>query len=259
SGSDKQITFQNRSFLFPMYVFSTSITGSSDFSISAAGQDTCASASIFPWSWLDPRESCAIDITFAPSSAGSKNAVLRVDGNRRQVNLSGTGVEPDSGPTGATGSTGAPGSTGATGSTGTTGDTGDTGATGVTGDTGPIGPAGPGSGSNSPRFTKLTSRTVKVAPNRRVKAVKVKCRGGDCRIRRATARYSVGGKAFSGREIFQKTTFAAGTSAVITVKVPKRVYRRLGSTKSGTLNVSVLATSSNGSRNQNTLRNGLRR
>ncbi|MGB0121193.1 MAG: NHL repeat-containing protein, partial [Solirubrobacterales bacterium] len=41
SGSDKQIIFQNRSFLFPTYVFSTSITGSSDFSISAAGQDTC--------------------------------------------------------------------------------------------------------------------------------------------------------------------------------------------------------------------------
>ncbi len=270
SSGDIQVVFQNRSFLFPMYVFGTSITGSSDFTI-PAGQDTCASASIFPWDWLDPRESCAIDVEFSPTTAGAASAVLRVDGNRRQVNLNGIGVEPDSGPTGATGATGATGVTGATGATGVTGatgatgDTGDTGATGATGDpgdtgpTGPTGPRGPGFGDNSPRFNKLTERTIKVPSNRRVKAVKVTCRGGNCRIRRATARYTVGGQAFSGREIFQKTTFAAGRSAIITVKVPKRVHRRLDSSKSGTLNVSVLATSSNGSRNQNTLRNGLRR
>ncbi len=267
SSADMQVIFQNRSFLFPMYVFGTSITGSSDFSI-PAGQDTCASASIFPWDWLDPRESCAIDVDYTPTSAGPQAAVLRVDGNRRQVNLNGVGVEPDSGPTGATGATGVTGATGgagATGATGATGGTGSTGASGGTGDTGPTGPEGPtgpigpGSGSDSPRFNKLTERTVKVPSNRRIRAVTVKCRGGNCRIRRATARYIVNGEAFSGKEIFQKSTFASGKSAVITVKVPKRVYRRLDTRKSGTLNVSVLATSSNGSRNQNTLRNGLRR
>lgn len=47
--------------------------------------------------------------------------------------------------------------------------------------------------------------------------------------------------------------------SVITVKIRKRVYRRLGSNRSGAMNVSVLATSSNGSRSQNTLRNGLKR
>ncbi len=242
----------NRSFLFPMYVFSTSITGSLDFSI-PAGQDTCASASIFPWDWLDPRESCAIDVDFTPTSVGAQAAVLRVDGNRRQVNLSGVGVQPDSGPTGATGSTGS------TGATGDTGATGQTGATGETGDTGPTGPTGPGFSSDSPRFTKLTSRTVKVPSGRRIKAVTVNCRGNDCRIRRVTARYTVGGKAFSGREIFPTSTFASGKSAVITVAVPKRVYRRLRNSKSGTLKLSVLSTSSNGSGNQNTLRNGLKR
>jgi hypothetical protein len=46
---------------------------------------------------------------------------------------------------------------------------------------------------------------------------------------------------------------------VIKVKVPKRVYNRLENSKSGVISVSVLATSSNGSRNQNALRNGLRR
>ena len=109
------------------------------------------------------------------------------------------------------------------------------------------------------RFSKITKRTIKVPSSRLIKAVKVKCRGGDCRIRRATARYILGGKAFSGKAIFQASPFASGSSAVIKVKVPKRVYRRLGKKKSGTMNISVLATSSNGTRNQNTLRNGLRR
>jgi hypothetical protein len=87
----------------------------------------------------------------------------------------------------------------------------------------------------------------------------VKCRAGQCRIRRVTARFIVAGKVFRGREIFQTSRFSSGKSAFVTVKVPTRVYRRLGNKRSGMLAVSVLATSSNGSRNQNTLRNGLRR
>lgn len=90
-------------------------------------------------------------------------------------------------------------------------------------------------------------------------AVKVKRRGGDCRIRRATVRYILDGRAFSGKAILRISTFPSGKSAAITAKVPKRVYRRLDKRKSGTINISVLATSSNGTRNQNVLRNGLKR
>jgi hypothetical protein len=41
--------------------------------------------------------------------------------------------------------------------------------------------------------------------------------------------------------------------------VPPGVFNRLGSATSGTVNVSLVAVSNDGSRNQGTLRNGLRR
>lgn len=125
--------------------------------------------------------------------------------------------------------------------------------------TGATGPTGPVSDSRAPSFSKLTCRVIKVPSNRRIRVVRVFCRGGDCRIRKATAFFTVGGKTSRGRTTFRASSFPSGSSAVTKVVVPKRVYRRLKSRKSGSLNVTVLATSSNGTRNQNTLRNGLRR
>ena len=110
-----------------------------------------------------------------------------------------------------------------------------------------------------PSFSKLTRRVIKVPSSRRIRVVRVSCRGGECRIRKATAFFTAGGRTSRGRTSFRASSFPSGSSAVISVKVPKRVYSRLKNTKSGSLNVSVLATSSNGTSNQNTLRNGLRR
>ena len=75
----------------------------------------------------------------------------------------------------------------------------------------------------------------------------------------ATAFFTASGKTSPGRTIFQASSFPSGSSAAISVVVPERVYRRLKNRKSGLLNVTILATSINGTRNQNTLRNGLRR
>jgi len=89
--------------------------------------------------------------------------------------------------------------------------------------------------------------------------VRVNCRAGECLIRDATAFFTVRGNAFRGKVTFRASSFPAGSSTVVRVTVPKRVYRLLKKCKSGSVNVSVLATSSNGTRNRNTLRNGLRR
>jgi len=206
-------------------------TNPDDFFI---GSDTCRDM-------VDQDQSCVIRVRFAPQAGGARSATL--------IALTNAPTDPTVSLSGIAGPL----------PTGATGDQGATGETGVTGPSGPTGPIGPGFDSSSARFSKLTNRTIKVPPSRLIKVVRVSCRGGECRIRRATAIFRVGGAAFSGRAIFQASTFASGSSAVVSVKVPKRVYRRLSTRKSGTISVSLLATSSNGTRNQNTLRNGLRR
>jgi hypothetical protein len=279
SSGDIQVVFQNRSFLFPMYVFGTTITGSSDFSI-PAGQDTCASASIFPWDWLEPRESCAIDVEFSPTSAGAKAAVLRVDGNRRQVNLSGTGVEPDSGPTGATGATGATGPTGptggsgATGSTGTTGATGSTGTTGATGATGgtgpsgstgptgargPTGPRGPVVRVVPPRISKTTPRPVVVPFSGRLTLARASCPKVACSVPNMKARTRSRGVSYR-IGIAGPRRIAANRSATYRVNIPRRLVRRLRTdTRSGFIVVNLAVASSSGPRIQRSMRFALRK
>ena len=222
------------------------------------GSDTCGAGIL-------EGQDCVVKVRFAPQADGARSASLTALTNAStdpDISLTGTAGPLPTGPTGETGATGETGETGATGATGETGSTGPigpTGDTGATGETGPTGPIGPGFDSGSPRFSKLTRRVIKVPSSRRINVIKVSCPAGDCRIRKAAARFTVRGRAVSGKAIFRASEFPAGSSAVIKVKVPKRVYRRLSAGKSGVISVSVLATSSNGSRNQNTLRNGLRR
>jgi len=262
--ADKQVIFQNRSWLFPMYVFPTTIAGSGDFSI-PAGQDTCASASIFPWDWLDPRESCAIDVVFTPTSAGPQAAVLQVDGISSQVNLTGTGVPPNSGPTGATGSagptgatgTGATGATGATG-TGTTGATG-TGTTGATGATGPKGPKGPSGKNVRTRISKTRSGPVRVPKNGRLTLVKVSCPKVACDVRNQRARARRRNVSYN-LPVFGPNRIKANRSARYRVRIPARLRNRLRSIRrSGYIVVRLAAVSDSGPANQQSLRFALKR
>jgi hypothetical protein len=182
-----------------------------------------------------------------------------------------TGATGDTGATGATGDTGATGPIGPTGDTGATGATGSTGSTGVTGATGPSGPSGPsgptgatgptgpGFGPASVRFSKVNDGVIRVPANRRISVVTVSCEVGTCRIGKATVRYSARGMVFTSPAEFPEAGFPAGSSRVISAVVPLGVFNRLRTVKSGAVNVSLAAQSDDGSRNQGTLRNGLRR
>jgi hypothetical protein len=89
--------------------------------------------------------------------------------------------------------------------------------------------------------------------------VRVTCRVGTCRIGKATIRYNARGMVFTSVAEFSAEPFPAGSSRLISTEVPRAVFNRLRSSTSGAINVSLVALSDDGSRNQGTLRNGLRR
>jgi len=101
-----------------------------------AGRDECLGREVVPG------ESCALSVRFVPSEAGAREAKLLLregEYDPADIELTGTGVAPNSGPTGPTGETGASGPAGETGSSGATGATGPAGSAGSSG---PVGAAG---------------------------------------------------------------------------------------------------------------------
>jgi hypothetical protein len=110
---------------------------SADFAITA---DACAGRK------LAFEQSCAITARFTPASAGLLEATIALTDNEpsaTEIELSGTGVAANSGPTGPQGSTGAQGPAGSQGSAGAQGPAGPEGATGQTGAQGSAGTIGP--------------------------------------------------------------------------------------------------------------------
>ncbi|MGI8572155.1 MAG: kelch repeat-containing protein [Solirubrobacteraceae bacterium] len=78
-------------------------------------QDGCSGRS------LTFAQSCTITAGFTPDSTGTKTATISLSDNEAAastINLAGTGVAPNAGPTGATGATGASGTAGAAGANG---------------------------------------------------------------------------------------------------------------------------------------------
>jgi hypothetical protein len=100
---------------------------------------------------------------------------------------------------------------------------------------------------------------IRVPASRQISVVRVTCRVGTCRIGKATVRFSARGMVFTSTADFATAPFPAGSSRVISTQVPQGALNRLRSVKSGAVNVSLVAVSDDGSRNQGTLRNGLRR
>ncbi|MDO9409038.1 hypothetical protein [Patulibacter sp.] len=114
----------------------------SDFLVT---RDTCTGAT------LDKDETCAIDVRFAPSTTGARQAAVRLTGTGEipitaDVPLTGSGgalPKGDTGPAGSTGSQGTPGVPGTDGAAGTPGAKGDIGPAGTPGAPGSSGPEGP--------------------------------------------------------------------------------------------------------------------
>lgn len=93
---------------------------------------------------LDTGNTCTVNVRFAPSAPGARNATLTVPGTDGDATaaLEGTGGSAAQGPTGPAGTTGETGSSGPTGQTGETGPTGPAGSDGLGGATGPAGSDG---------------------------------------------------------------------------------------------------------------------
>jgi hypothetical protein len=105
-------------------------TNSEDFAI-PTGDDLCDGTT------LDTDESCWIGVQFDPDAPGARSAALEFGTNNGvgagPIDLTGAGVEANSGPAGANGTNGTQGPAGTNGATG---------PQGPTGSTGPAGPAG---------------------------------------------------------------------------------------------------------------------
>ncbi|MBN8867753.1 MAG: collagen-like protein [Solirubrobacterales bacterium] len=184
-----------------------------------------------------------------------------------------TGATGETGPTGATGETGATGPTGetgptgATGETGPTGPTGETGATGPTGETGPTGPTGetgPTGASETfeaPGIKRVSSGLVRVPRSRVIKAIRVTCPDGTCRILRGMTMLKVRGKQFYSQSLFSRSPIEAGDTGIIRVRIPnKRVWMRLDrGRRSGAVAIAVTVASSNGLRTTENFRIALKR
>ncbi len=108
-------------------------------------------------------QSCTISVRFTPAAAGAKTASIVVPdnepGEHLTIELGGTGVAANAGPTGPTGPSGASGGQGATGAGG---------AAGPTGATGPAGQQGP-SGQVILVTCTTTTKTVHHKPKKTTK------------------------------------------------------------------------------------------
>jgi hypothetical protein len=202
----------------PLVVDRVKVVGShaEDF-LNAA--DSCAGETIAP------DATCTIKLRFAPSTQGSRSAVLKVfsnaPGGELDVDLGGTGTAPatpgtgpagptgpegpagPAGPAGNEGPMGLPGAEGAPGAPGATGATGVTGATGAAGPAGPAGPVGPQGPPG--RDARVTCKSGK-AKKRKVKVT--------CKVVYMTAR--------SARTVRARLTRAGRTYA----RLPRRPIAR---------------------------------
>jgi hypothetical protein len=108
-------------------------TNSSDFAITA---ETCSGRTLLY------EQSCTISVHFTPGATGTRAASLTVPdnepGEHLTIELSGTGVAANAGPTGQNGQSGSNGAQGAAGATGPTGPTGVPGARGPAGADGQV-------------------------------------------------------------------------------------------------------------------------
>ena len=142
-------------------------TDASDFLIAA---DACTGRT------LSFGQSCTITAGFTADSAGAKSATITLADDQPSatvINLTGTGVAPNSGPTGPTGPIGATGGVGATGDPGATGGVGATGVTGATGGPGANGATGaPGAAGANGMVELVTCKTVVVGTRKHHKTVK---------------------------------------------------------------------------------------
>ena len=92
-----------------------------------------------------------------------------------------------------------------------------------------------------------------------IKVAKVKCVEGTCKIRKVQIRFNIRNRVFNGVGRF-KRNIGTGKTRVIKTTMPKRLYKKLRRGKvSGTVTAAVTATSSNGTRNVENIRTGLKR
>ena len=111
-----------------------------------------------------------------------------------------------------------------------------------------------------PRIERPGRTPRRVKSNRVIKAAKVKCVDGTCRIRKVQVRFDIGSRIFNGVGRFSKKKIATGKTRVIRTTMKRRLYRKLKRGKlSGTVTAVVTATSSNGARNREEIRTGLKR
>jgi Collagen triple helix repeat (20 copies)/Abnormal spindle-like microcephaly-assoc'd, ASPM-SPD-2-Hydin/Galactose oxidase, central domain len=171
--------------------------------------------------------SCTISVRFTPSEQGARVASLMLADNEATpsvIDLAGTGVPANSGPTGPTGATGpqgaagasgpqgATGVTGATGPQGTTGIAGATGAQGPTGIAGAMGPAGPRGAMGLKGVTQIVT-CYTVTTSLRVGGHKTDANHRVCSTVPASAKITLTGNAGAARAKLERgrQVYAVGT------------------------------------------------
>ena len=111
-----------------------------------------------------------------------------------------------------------------------------------------------------PRIERPGRTPRRVKSNRVIKVARVKCVDGTCKIRKVQVRFNIGGRIFNGVGMFSKKEIATGKTRVTKTTMKRRLYRKLKSGKlSGTVTAVVTATSSNGARDREGIRTGLKR
>ena len=117
-----------------------------------------------------------------------------------------------------------------------------------------------GTGQGAKPGIKRPGKTpVRVRGNRVIKVAKVKCREGTCQIKKVQVRFNIANRVFNGVGRFQKK-IGEGRFAIVKTTMKKRLCRKLKRGRvSGTVTAVVTANSSNGSRNRQAIRTGLKR